>query len=45
MKVLADEHREFRCVSIEGFDRGLEQVWAFHVLPSDVKARRVGQMA
>jgi hypothetical protein len=45
VEIVAEDRREFRCVALEGFYRGLQHVRLRHVFPSDVIAVRVGQMA
>ena len=41
VEVVAHERREFGCIALEGFNRGLQQIRLFHVFPSNVIASRV----
>ena len=45
LQVLMDESREFRSVSLEGLNGGLQHGGLLHVFPSDVEARGARQMA
>jgi hypothetical protein len=45
VQVLMDESREFRSVSLKGFNGGLQHGGLLHVFPSDVEARGARQMA